>query len=294
MRIFKSIVLTGLLALCPQVYGQEDGFFGGITRWGTKPVEPGSVDSLKKLTTELAELKARLKLLEDNQSTFNVSVKNQFQSMNDSMKMMQAHCEKLQQESTSYKATITQTGAVVPVVKPASEEGAQTKAIQDLINKRSDELAATMENLTKLNLQVQANTRDVADLKKKYDTNERDLIQAQNDIGKLQQEFARFSTRPAPSTEGTGGRQSMSLPLPPDSQATAPARSTLSTVKLVNTYPTPVTIIVDGQFYTLPSNNSLSLNKNPGYFTYEVPGIQANTLRNLGTAETMTIQIYPR
>lgn len=294
MRNIKLIVLSGVLALCPNLYGQDDGFFTGITRWGSKPIEPGSSDTLKQLTTELAEVKSRIKLLEENQNTFSAATKSQLQTLNDSLKSMQSHCEKLQQESTSYKSGLTQAGAVVPVAKqPADDATAATKAAQEQMNKRFDELAAAMDNFTKLNLQVQANTRDTADLKKKVDAqdkrleiHDRDIIQAQSDIGKLQQDFAKSNTdRP---------RQSLALPLPPESQATTPVRSNLSTVKLVNSYLTPVTIIVDGQLYTLRSNDSLSLTKSPGYFTYEVPGIQANTLRNLGVAETMTIQIVPR
>jgi hypothetical protein len=68
----------------------------------------------------------------------------------------------------------------------------------------------------------------------------------------------------------------------------------LGTLKLVNSYPLTVTAVVDGQFYTLPPNQSVSLNRVPGYVTYEVIGIQSNTLRTINAAETLTVQIVPR
>lgn len=34
--------------------------------------------------------------------------------------------------------------------------------------------------------------------------------------------------------------------------------------------------------------------ENPGYFTYEVLGVQGNALRSLVAGETMTIQVVPR
>ncbi|MFO0813904.1 MAG: hypothetical protein U0796_11830 [Gemmatales bacterium] len=297
MRHFYSLC-TVCLCLPSAILAQDDGYFGPITRWNTssKPVEPGTTqaDSLSKLTTELAEVKNRLKTLEESQSNYTQHTKSQFQSMNDSIKAMQAYCERLHQEGVTTKPTITQTSALMPATKPVEDsatklQDATMKRFDD-IAKRMDDISTQLQDMTKLNLQVQGNTRDLNELKKKTDTQERDLIQAQSDIGKLQQDLARM-TRPGGSslnpTDNT--RSSMALPLPPGTSATA-----TSAVKLVNSYPASVTVIVDGQFYTLRSYDSLTLNKSPGTFTYEVLGIQGNTLRTLGTAETLTIQIVPR
>lgn len=318
MRFIKHfLVATSLLCCGMPAFAQDDGYFGPISRWGSKPVEPGAVaaktdnDSVKKLSTELAEMKNRLRILEESQGNFNQHVKSQFTTMNESLKAMQACCDKLQVETTaSLKPAITQAAAVVPA-KPSLDDATisrlencmknmetMNKRFEEL-NKKHDDTTAQMQELTKLALQVQANTRDMVDLKKKYDTQERDIIQAQSDIGKLQQELARASVRPGTSDQS---RSSMALPLPPESQSNpqqarsgfTPAATGMSSVKLVNAYPSSVTIIVDGQYYTLLSNQTLTLNKAPGYFTYEVLGIQGNTLRNLGNAETMTIQIVPR
>lgn len=318
MRIIKNVlVASSLLCAGLPVYSQEDGYFGPISRWGSKPVEPGvvttktDVDALKKLSAELAEVKNRLRILEESQGSFNQHVKSQFVNMNESLKTMQTYCDKLQvaETSTSMKPVITQTGAVVPA--PALDNATMSRLENcmknmEAVNKRFEELnkkhevtAIQLQDLTKLALQVQANTRDVVDLKKKVETQERDVIQAQSDIGKLQQDLARANVRPNTNDQS---RSSMSLPLPPEQQNNpqqsrsgfTPAATSFSTVRLVNAYPSTMTIIVDGQIYTLSSNQTLSLNKNPGYFTYEVLGVQGNTLRNLTAGETMTIQVVPR
>lgn len=320
MRIIKNVlVASSLLCAGLPVFSQEDGYFGPISRWGTKPVEPGvvttktDVDALKKLSAELAEVKNRLRILEESQGTFNQHVKSQFVNMNESLKTMQTYCDKLQvaENSTSMKPVITQTGAVVPATTPALDNAtmsrietymknmeAMNKRFEEL-NKKHEDTAIQLQDLTKLALQVQANTRDVVDLKKKVETQERDVIQAQSDIGKLQQDLARANVRPGTTDQS---RSSMSLPLPPEQQHNTqqsrsgftPAATNFSTVRLVNAYPSMMTIIVDGQIYTLSSNQTLSLNKNPGYFTYEVLGVQGNTLRSLVAGETMTIQVVPR
>lgn len=319
MRIIKNVlVASSLLCAGLPLFSQDEGYFGPISRWGSRPVEPGvvttktDVDALKKLSAELAEVKNRLRILEESQGTFNQHVKSQFVTMNESLKTMQAYCEKLQGADTTsaMKPAITQTGAVVPATAPVLDNATMSRLENcmknmEAVNKRFEELnkkhedtAIQLQDLTKLALQVQANTRDVVDLKKKVETQERDVIQAQSDIGKLQQDLARANVRPSTNDQS---RSSMSLPLPPEQHNNAqqsrsgftPAAS-FSTVRLVNAYPSTMTIIVDGQIYTLSSNQTLSLNKNPGYFTYEVLGVQSNTLRNLIAGETMTIQVVPR
>lgn len=146
-------------------------------------------------------MKNRLRILEESQGTFNQHVKSQFVNMNESLKTMQTYCDKLQvaENSTSMKPVITQTGAVVPATTPALDNAtmsrietymknmeAMNKRFEEL-NKKHEDTAIQLQDLTKLALQVQANTRDVVDLKE----GNVDVIQAQSDIGKLQQDLAR-------------------------------------------------------------------------------------------------------
>jgi hypothetical protein len=305
MRPFISLCAASLLFPVIAV-AQDDGYFGPITRWSnaTKPVEPGTVvasDSLQKLANELAEVKNRLKVLEESQQNYTQHTRTQFQVMNDSLKLMQAHCDRLQQQDGG-KGTVHQAGAVMPVTKPVDDnmrlQELMMKQFEDSA-KRMNDLSNQVQEMIKVNVQVQNNTRDLNDLKKKYEAQERDLIQAQSDIGKLQQDLARM-VRPSTTNPSVGDntRSSMSLPLPPGSGSNTNPSTTVtpaqSAVKLVNSYPMSVTVVVDGQYHTLRSGETLTLNKSPGYFTYEVLGIQGNTLRTLGTAEVLTLQIVAR
>lgn len=280
---FKQIIITGsAVALLQIPCFAQDTYSSPLPRWGSTPTkaEPGVVDPVTRIKKDIADLKARVRQLEENHSSYSTSTKNQLVTLDESINALQAQCDKWATDSG--KSPVVQTSAMVPVVKAP---------VDDAVQRRLDEIASMLRDLNQLPGQVQNNQREVADLKKKYDTLQLELIQAQNDIGKLQQDLARHNAASSDST-----RRSLALPLPPDSNANTNVtpRPALGTVKLVNTYPATLNVIVDGQYYTLRSNESLSLNKNPGYFTYEVPGIQPNTLRTLNAAETLTIQIYPR
>ncbi|HMP16799.1 MAG TPA: hypothetical protein PKD72_07245 [Gemmatales bacterium] len=334
MRILQKFTLASVLLGCSvPAMAQEEGYFGPISRWSGKAVEPGVVtaqaegdaskkpdtDAMKKMVQELGELRDRLRQMEENQGQFNQQVKTQFGLLNETLRSLQNCCDKLQQVeySASLKPAITPASAVTPV-KTTLDEASQARleaCMKNLetmnqrletLNKKYDDTTSQLQEVTKMNLQLQANTRDLNDLKKKYETQERDLIQAQSDIGKLQQDMARaqdLSRANVRSGSGEQYRSSMALPLPPETASSTitpsrsgftPAASAMSNIRLVNNYPSSVTVVVDGFFYTLLSNQTLTLNKAPGYFTYEVLGIQGNTLRTLGPAETMTIQIVPR
>ncbi|MBL8823158.1 MAG: hypothetical protein JNJ77_11260 [Planctomycetia bacterium] len=279
---FKQMIVTSCAAALLQIpCFAQDAQSGPLPRWGSanKP-EPGLIDPVARIKKDVADLKARVRQLEENHTSYSASTKNQLVTLEESLNALQAQCDKWTTDGS--KSPVVQTSAIVPVAKVP---------VDDSVQRRLDEIASMLRDLNQLPSQVQTTTREVTDLKKKYDTLQIELIQAQNDIGKLQQDLARHNAASSDST-----RRSLALPLPPDSANTntVTPRPALGTVKLVNTYPATLNVIVDGQYYTLRSNESLSLNKNPGYFTYEVPGIQPNTLRTLNAAETLTIQIYPR
>jgi septal ring factor EnvC (AmiA/AmiB activator) len=312
MRCITYSLFAAAFVAGPLV-AQDDGYFGPITRWGSKPVEPGVVakadnDAFKKMASEVAELRNRLRQLEESQGNFRQHVKSQFSSMDDSLKLLQASCDKLQTTDTARKSDVTQVQAVTSgkaMLDDASMGRLETcmknmealnKRLDDM-SKKQDDASLQLQEMTKINLQVQNTLREVGELKKRNETLEREMVLAQNDIGKLQQDLARAR----PSTPGDT-RSSQSLPLPPDTNANpqqsrsgfTPSATASSNVKLVNSYPSTVSVVVDGIFYSLAPSQTLTLSKAPGYFTYEVIGVQGNTLRTLGTAETLTIQIVQR
>jgi hypothetical protein len=67
-----------------------------------------------------------------------------------------------------------------------------------------------------------------------------------------------------------------------------------ATIRLVNTYSDPVSVVVNGTTYRLePGETRLLRDQAPGRFTYEVPGIQNAVDRELRAGETFTIHVHP-
>ncbi len=308
MLHIKKFIIAGCVVSCLTFTSQaQETPMGPLVRWGSELAksDPVSNDALKKMSVDLNDLKARLLVLEENQTKYHSNSKTQMQSMLDTLKGMQIYCDRLQNELVAVKtaAGITQAGAVVPIARKPIEDGGVSKpevVAQEQVSKRLDELSNARQEIVRLSQEVQNNTREITDLKKKYEAMQLDFIQAQNDIGKLQQDMVKLNARldgdrtQANNNSNDRTRQSFALPTPPDSQGNFAPRSNLGVLKLVNSYPLTVTAIVDGQFYTLLPNQSLTLNRAPGYVTYEVVGIQGNTLRTINAAETLTVQIVPR
>ena len=66
-------------------------------------------------------------------------------------------------------------------------------------------------------------------------------------------------------------------------------------VRLVNTYPQPVSILVNGRVYQLNPLETRTTEPLPaGPFTFEVIGIQDRSTRTLLPGETYQIHVYPR
>ncbi len=269
-------------------------------------VEPGTDDSLKKMAKDLESLKVRLNILEDTLFSTGPRNKSDLDKLSESVQSLQIKVGKLQDEVITVRDTfftkngINQTGNSVP--KKLPEETTAQKTEVNLPQDQFSVLSKKLDDLTKINLQVQANTRDLNDLKRKHDAMQMDVIQAQNDIGKLQQDMVRLrnqieGTRNYNETgrEDLQRRSSAALPLPPEQQgAAARPLPLLGTIKLTNSYVMPVSVVVDGRMYTLGTSETLSLDRLPGAFTYEVLGIQANTLRTVSAGETLTIRVVSR
>jgi len=86
-------------------------------------------------------------------------------------------------------------------------------------------------------------------------------------------------------------------PVPPsESKKTPiPPAGSNSTIRLRNTFPTPVSIVVNGLSYQLAPGETYVLNQQAaGNFTYEVLGIQPPKTVALAPNETLTISVFPR
>jgi hypothetical protein len=67
-------------------------------------------------------------------------------------------------------------------------------------------------------------------------------------------------------------------------------------IRLVNTYPTQMTVVINERSYRLEPGADRIIDKQPaGTFMYQVLGVQPDLLvRNLAANETYTIMVYPR
>jgi FtsZ-binding cell division protein ZapB len=251
------------------------------------------VDAVTKVAGDLADLKVRLTQLEERLASAARQTKTLQDGVAETVRSLQAKIDKMQDElkvAPGADATRKVPEETTTVLKA---DFAIPQDQYSVINKRLDDL-------TRISSQVQANTRDLNDLKRRQETAQQELQQAQSDIGKLQQEVYRLrnqieGTR-LPSDIGREDlqrRSSSALPLAPESSGSS-GRSLLGTVRLVNSYVLPVNVVVDGKMYTLAVNDTLSLDRLPGAFTYEVMGIQGNAVRTLSAGETLTIRVYPR
>jgi hypothetical protein len=66
-------------------------------------------------------------------------------------------------------------------------------------------------------------------------------------------------------------------------------------IRLRNTYLTPITFLINDRLYEVPAGGEMTLNNQPaGEFTYEVIGVQPRLRRNLVANRTFYIDVFPR
>jgi DNA-binding transcriptional MerR regulator len=81
----------------------------------------------------------------------------------------------------------------------------------------------------------------------------------------------------------------------PDRKAYSPPVVSLGRIRLVNLYPTQMTIIVNERSYRLAPYSEQIIEHAAGNFYYQVLGVQPDILvRTLAPNETYTITVYPR
>jgi predicted nucleic acid-binding Zn-ribbon protein len=306
-RLLFSGLLFGLTQ--PAFLAAQDSYGPPAPPESPMKVEPGTGDSLKQLASDVAALKIRMKTLEDQMTDAAPANKSQWERIHEKVKTLQGSVEKLQQDMVALRDPVR--SSVVPTSaiesrRPTEEATAlkpDLKPEMGMVQDQYSALAKKMDDIIKLNLQVQANTRDLTELKRSGQAMQADLSAVQSDITHMQQDIGRLRNQMDSLRSGDLGRDdlqrrysgSLPLPTPPDSTATpGTLRPQMGTIRLVNSFLFPVNVVVDGKSYPLATNDAINLDHPPGTFTYEVVGIQGNTLRNLNAGETLTIRVVPR
>jgi Skp family chaperone for outer membrane proteins len=160
----------------------------------------------------------------------------------------------------------------------------QTAGLKDVnlkdLKDKVDTINKTMEMLDKLPLQVQANKRDI-------EKNAKDLRDVAEEVARLNEAVTRLQEELKSES-----RKAFSPAVPREAPA-IPTQS-MSTVRLVNAWSTPMTVLVDETSYRLQPGEVRPVTRKPGNMTYEVLGVQAAVPRTLVAGETLTIRIGPR
>ena len=152
-------------------------------------------------------------------------------------------------------------------------------AVDDLDNLRKD-----LKSLqTKAELRDQTIQARIDLVNERINGLEARIKQLQSDVETMRTQ-ATTSNRPS----GYSGLGNGAAPAPP------PLPTAAGTIRLRNTFPEQVSVVVDGVAYELLPNETRDLAGHPaGAFTYEVLGIQGRKAVDLRPNETFTISVYP-
>ncbi len=147
----------------------------------------------------------------------------------------------------------------------------------------------TLKELKKLPQSLSDLERKITDQPSSQDTKTVLTLQdMRRDLNMLRDDYAQLKR----DLDALRGRSPSSTPIrslyPPASVATGRLR-------LVNTYPQIMSIVVNGRAYELrPGEERYTEPLPAGLFTYEVLGVQERTSRPLAAGETFTVHVYPR
>jgi hypothetical protein len=161
--------------------------------------------------------------------------------------------------------------------EPATLQQDDLKAIRAMLDRIDGRLAAQQSQLTDAMVLVNKLIADVSAMKDEH--------------ARLKQELADLRARPGnpTSTSFYSG--------PPGTAAMAPpgGNSLGARVRLVNTYLTDMTAVVNGQTYTLMPGTERTITLPPGTMTYQVFMVaDFPQARTLSPGEQLTLTLYPR
>lgn len=173
--------------------------------------------------------------------------------------------------ATALTAAPVPTALVAQEPKSQAEPDATTAILKRLddvkkfLEEMDKRLKGTLESLTSTDVNVAKLQMDTNDIK-------RQLGQLRSDVDALRSRTSLYLPAPAPAAVPPTGR-----------------------VRLVNTFPDLMTIIVNERAYRLPPGDTRLTDPLPaGTFTYMVLGVQPEQTRTLAANETFTITIHPR
>ena len=164
----------------------------------------------------------------------------------------------------------------------------------DRILDQLKDLKATVDDLDNLRkdlkaLQTKAELRDQT-IQARIDLVNERINGLEGRIKQLQSDVESMRTQATTSNRPSGysGLGNGAAPAPP------PLSSAAGTIRLRNTFPELVSVVVDGVAYELAPNETRDLAGHPaGPFSYEVLGIQGRKTVDLRPNETFTISVYP-
>jgi len=149
---------------------------------------------------------------------------------------------------------------------------------------KSKDLADIQKQLERIQISLD---RDLKELREDVEFTKRVRVSGlENDVRALKQEMLRMADEiERLRTSSTSSRTSYYA---------GPSGATGS-IRLRNTYLTPVTFLINDRLYEVPSGGELTLNNQPaGEFTYEVIGVQPRLRRTLVANRTFYIDVFPR
>ena len=169
-------------------------------------------------------------------------------------------------------AVLGSTITVNPIL--AAEPNEELKAIRDVLNKIDQRL----ETQNTLSLQM------VDRLKLDFGQLKSDLMQLRDEIALARRELADLKGR------GTGGNSTSYFG---GSTSFSPAAT--ASIRLVNTYLTDMTAIINGGYYVVRPGQSQTVSVSSGPVNYQVLQTQpAAKTTSLQPGEVLTLSLYPR
>jgi hypothetical protein len=122
-----------------------------------------------------------------------------------------------------------------------------------------------------------------------------DLKQLREEVGRLQREVADLRRTPPPPSTSNYPAPISPPPPGPSTSYSAPQPPLLGHVRLVNTYFTDMTAVVNGQLHVVPAGQTREVPVPAGSVTYQVAQVpRPAQTRALAPNETLTLTLFPQ
>ncbi len=168
---------------------------------------------------------------------------------------------------------------------------------------KADAILKQLQTITKSLEQLKSLPQNFAELEKKLADAEKRLAgtlsnfetvsqlqmqSLQRELNSLRDQYAQMKQEMDSLRKGLSGKQ-------PTTALYPPAAAAAGRVRLVNTWPSPISVVVNNRTYRLEPNETRYTDPIPaGTFTYEVLGIQDRVSRAILPGETYLVHVHPR